>query len=277
MKRTFSGLALLAIVVSFLAASMPAAAEGEMFTLRYAPEEGRVYSYKADSRSQIYFGAFSFETITGQEVDISLLEVLESGNYRVEVTFTKSSTKMMRMGDLIEQEPRIKPEGRTVKVEVDPMGELVEALGFIMGVKKGRPLNSYMDKWFYELPEEPVGEDSEWSRPVDERSEEGAEEKFSYQGTGNYKLKKITEKNGVKAAEIEGEAEIDVTSDSAQGVFTGKAKVKMKLFVAIEGGYIIESESSVETKGKMVSIDANGKEIENDISRVESDTIKLQK
>ena len=39
---------------------------------------------------------------------MSLLEVLENENFRMSVTFTKSSTKMMRMGDLIEQEPRVK-------------------------------------------------------------------------------------------------------------------------------------------------------------------------
>ena len=277
MKRTFSVLALLTLVISLHAVSFPARAEEEMFTIRYSPEEGKVFKYKADSRSQIYFGSFSFETITGQEVEMSLLEVLESGNYRMGVTFTKSSTKMMRMGDLIEQEPRIKPEGRTIKVEVDPKGEVIEALGFIMGLKKGRQLDNYMDKWFFELPEEAVGKDSEWERPIDERSEEGEDDRFTYTGTGKYKVKKITEKNGVKAAEIEGKAEIDVTSDSAQGIFTGKADVKMKLIVAIEGGYVIERESTVETKGKMISLDANGKEIENEINRVESDTVKLQK
>jgi hypothetical protein len=275
-----SRIAALVVVLSILAGAVTAApvtaAEDEQVTLRYAPEEGRVFKYKADSRNVVYFGSFSFETITGQEVDLSLLEPLENGNLRVNVTFTKSTTKMMRMGELIEQEPRVKPEGRTIKVEVTPRGEVIEALGFIMGVKKGRALDNYMEKWFFELPEDPVGPGSTWTVPIDEVSEEGDNEKYAVKGSGEFKLKKITKKNGIMAAEIEGKAEVNITSDSAQGLFEGTAKSKQKIYVALEGGYIVEGENSTEIKGKMFSVDANGKEIENDITRDESDSIKLK-
>jgi hypothetical protein len=254
-----------------------AAEEGDTVSLRFAPEEGKLFKYKGDSRMQVYFGSFSFETITGQEVDMSLLEVLENGNFRMSVTFTKSSTKMMRMGNLIEQEPQVRPEGRTIKVEVDGMGEVIEALGFIMGVKKGRALDNYMEKWFFELPEEPVAKGSTWTVPIDEKSEEGESEVYSYSGSAEYKVKKIGKKNGIMAVEIEGEAEVVIHSESVQGVFDGKAKSKQKVYVAIEGGYIVESESSTEIKGKTIGQDANGKETENEIVRVESDSIKLDK
>jgi hypothetical protein len=265
------------ITLSFPLTPAVSAGEGDMVTLRFAPEDGKVMKFKGESRTQVYFGSFSFETITGQEVEMSLFEVLENGDFRMNVTFTKSSTKMMRMGDLIEQEPRVKPEGRTIKVEVTPRGEVIEALGFIMGVKKGRPLNEYMEKWFFKLPEEAVGPGSTWTVPIDELSEEGEQEKYQVKGSGEFKLKKIEKKDGIMAAEIEGEAEVHITSDSQQGVFEGTAKSKQKLYIAIEGGYIIEGESSTEVKGKMVGIDANGKETENDVTRVESNTIKLQK
>ena len=256
----------------------PAGAEEEgPVILRFAPEEGKVFKYKGDSRNQVFFGPYSFETITGQEIEMSLLEVLENGNFRMSVTFTKSSTKMMRMGDLIEQEPRVKPEGRTIKVEVDAKGEVIEALGFIMGVKKGRALDNYMDKWFFKLPEEEVGPGSTWTVPIDETSEEGEEETYTVKGSGEFKLKKITKKNGVMAAEIEGEAKVSIHSDSPQGVFDGEAKSKQKVYIAIEGGYIVEGENSTEIKGKMIGVDANGKETENDVTRVESDKIKLEK
>ncbi len=256
----------------------PAAAqEGEPVTLRYAPEEGRLFKYKGDSRNQMFYGAFSFETITGQEVEMSLLDLLENGNFRMAVTFTKSSTKMLRMGNLIEQEPRVKPEGRTVKVEVDPKGEVIEALGFIMGVKKGRALDNYMEKWFFELPEEPVRKGSTWTVPIDEESREDGDEVYTVKGSGEFKLKKIGKKNGIMAAEIEGRAEVEIHSESLQGIFDGKAKSKQKVYIAIEGGYIVEGESSTEIKGKMVRVDEYGKETENDITRVEYDKIKLQK
>jgi hypothetical protein len=255
----------------------PAAAqEGEQVTLRYAPEEGRLFKYKGDSRSQVYYGPYSFETITGQEVEMSLLATIENGNARMSVTFTKSSTKMMRMGDLIEQEPRVKPEGRTIKVEVDPKGEVITALGFIMGVKKGRALDGYMKKWFFKLPEEPVGKGSTWTVPIDEEQGEG-EEVYTMKGTGEFKLKKIEKKNGIMVAVIEGKTEVVIHSDSPQGIFDGKAKSKRKAYIAIEGGYIVESESSSEVKGKMVSADEYGKETEHEVTRAESHNIKLKK
>lgn len=281
MTRSVFRFAISLLIVSILvlpALVSPVSAEdGEKVTLRFAPEEGMQAKYKVDSRSQMFFGAFSFETITGQEVDISLLEVLDNENFRMSVTYTKSSTKMMRMGDLIEQEPRIKPEGRTIKVEVDPQGEVIEALGFIMGVKKGRALDNYIEKWFFKLPEEAVGPGSTWTVPVDETFEEAKDEVYTVKGTREFKLKKIEKKNGVMAAEIEGEAEVDVHSESVQGVFDGKAKSKFKVYIAIEGGYVIEGESSTEVKGKMIGLDENGKEMENDITRVDSEKVKLEK
>lgn len=281
MARLFSRFVLILSIVSILVlpalVSPAAAADGEKVTLRFAPPEGMAVKYKGDSRNQMFFGAFSFETITGQEIDMSLLEVLENGNFRMSITYTKSSTKMMRMGDLIEQEPRVKPEGRTIKVEVDPQGEVVTALGFIMGVKKGRALDQYMEKWFFELPEEEVGPGSEWIVPVDETFEEGEDEVYTITGTSKFKLKKIEKKNGILAAEIEGESEVDIHSESVQGVFDGTAKSKHKVYIAIEGGYVVEGESSTEVKGKMVGLDENGKETENDITRVDSNKVKLDK
>jgi len=253
------------------------AQEGDKVTLRFAPEEGKVLKYKGDSRNKVYFGAYSFETITGQEIEMSLLEVLDNGNFRMSVTFTKSSTKMMRMGNLIEQEPRVKPEGRTIKVEVDPRGEVVEALGFIMGVKKGRALNSYMEMWFFELPEEAVSPGSTWTVPIDETSEEGEDEIYTVKGLGEFKLKKIEKKNGVMVAEIQGKAEVEIHSESKQGVFDGRSRSKHKIYIAVDGGYIVEGSSSDEIKGKMVSQDENGKEIENEVTRADSHEIKLEK
>ncbi len=259
------------------ASVLPCAAEEGKVTLRYAPEEGKLLKYKGDSRNQIYYGSFSFETVTGQEIEMSLLEVLESGNFRMSVAFTKSSTKMMRMGNLIEQEPRVKPEGRTVKVEVDGKGKIHEVLGFIMGVKKGRELNNYLEKWFFELPEGEVGPGSTWTVPIDETSDEGEGEIYTVKGAGEFKLKKIEEKNGILTAEIEGETEVVIHSESQQGVFDGKAKSKQKVYIAIEGGYVVEGENSAEITGEMVGTDENGKETVYDVTRVETDEIKLQK
>jgi hypothetical protein len=265
----FAAAAVMAFVFTAVSVPTRAGEEGDKVTLRYAPEEGKVYRYKADSRTKIYFGPYSFETITGQEVELSLLEKLENNNLRVAVKFDKSSTKMMRMGDLIEQEPRIKPEGRTVKVEVSPRGEVIEALGFIMGVKKGRALDNYMDKWFFELPEEPVGEGSTWTVPLDETSEEGDDEVYAIKGEAKLKLNKFDKKNGIEVAEIEAESKVEINSE--------KAESKQKVYIALEGGYIVEAESSTEVKGKMLGSDQSGQETESEITRVESDKIKLEK
>ena len=280
MRRIFHSavcLMIISLVILPVLVSHAAAEDGKMETLRFAPEEGKLFKYKGDSRNQMFFGSFSFETITGQEIEMSLLEVLENENFRMSIAFTKSSTKMMRMGNLIEQEPDVKPEGRTIKVEVDSKGEVITALGFIMGVKKGRALDNYMGKWFFELPEETVGPGSTWTIPIDETSEEGEEDVYTVKGSGEFKLKKIEKKNGVMCAEIEGEAEVNIHSESPQGVFDGTARSKQKVYIAIEGGYIVEGENSTETRGKMVGLDENGKETENDVTKVESDKIKLEK
>ena len=281
MTRSVSRSAVLFLIVSIFILPvlvLPAAAEdGEMVTLRFVPEEGKLFKYKGDSRNQVFYGPYSFETITGQEVEMSLLEVLENGNSRMSVTFTKSSTKMMRMGTLIEQDPRVKPEGRTIKVEVDPRGEVIEALGFIMGVKKGRALDSYMKKWFFKLPEEAVGPGSTWTIPIDKDSPGKDGEVYKVKGLGEFKLKKIEKKNGIMVAEIEGKAEVEVHSENPQGIFDGKAKSKQKIYIALDGGYIVEGENSTEVKGKMISADEYGKETENDVTTVESHKIKLEK
>ncbi len=78
-------------------------------------------------------------------------------------------------------------------------------------------------------------------------------------------------------AVIEGKTEVVIHSDSPQGIFDGKAKSKRKVYIAIEGGYIVESESSSEVKGKMISADEYGKETEHEVTRAESHKIKLQK
>ncbi len=281
MTRSVSRSAVYFLIVSILILPVlvsPAAAEdGKMVTLRFVPEEGKLFRYKDDSHNQVFYGAFSFETVTGQEAEMSLLKVLENGNSRMSVTFTKSSTKMMRMGTLSEQDPRVKPEGRTIKVEVDPRGEVIEALGFIMGVKKGRELDSYMEKWFFKLPEEAVGPGSTWTVPIDKESLGKDDEVYTVKGSGEFKLKKIEKKNGIMVARIEGKAEVEVHSESLRGIFDGKAKSKQKVYIAIDGGYIVEGEISTEVKGKLVSADEYGKETENDVTTVESHKIKLEK
>jgi hypothetical protein len=280
LARSFACILVLSILVLPVLSGLASPAmsqDREKVTLRFTPEEGRVFKYKGDSRNKVFYGPYSFETVTGQEIEMSLLEPLENGNFRMSVTFTKSSTKMMRMGNLIEQEPRVKPEGRTIKVEVDPKGKVVEALGFIMGVKKGRALDSYMEMWFFELPEEAVGPGSAWEVTIDEKGGEGDEEVYTVKGAGKFKVNKIEKKNGVMVAEIEGEADVEIHSDSQQGVFDGRSRSKQKVYIAIDGGYIVEGSSSAEIKGKMVSQDENGKETENEVTRTESHEIKLEK
>jgi hypothetical protein len=277
LRKLRLGPAVLIALLALAFAQTAAETEGPV-TLRFELEEGKVLSYKGSSRTDMNWSGMDLAFINGHEVEVSLLEKLENENCRVSVSYMKATNKMMRSGKLQDWDSPIKPEGRTVKVEVTPRGEVIEALGFIMGVKKGRQLDNFVDRWFFELPEEPIEKGSTWTVDIDESSEEGDDEEFQIKGTVEYKVKKFGKKKGIEVVEIEGEAKLDIHSVSAQGTFDGKSKSKIKGAIALEGGYVVEMSRRSETKGKMVSDDpATGKVNENDVARVESDEIKLEK
>jgi len=147
----------------------------------------------------------------------------------------------------------------------------------ILGVPKGPPLEQYVDRWFVELPEEPVGKGSTWTVDIDESSDEGGEMESSMKGTAEFELKKFGTKKGIAVAEIEGKATVAILRSGMQ-YFEGKAETKIKAAIAVEGGYIVEMSQTTDIKGKAITQDSmTGKEEEHDFAQTESDEIKLEK
>jgi hypothetical protein len=272
-----------ASVLSFLLAIVPlcaSAAEEGPVTLRFSPPAGEVLKYHMSSSRQMNFSGMDLTFISGHDVDMTLEETLtdtlgETTNW-VSLTWTKSTSTMMRSGDLQEWDNPVKPQGRTVKVVVTPLGEVKEVIGAILGIPKGRPLEQYVDPWFIHLPEEAVEKGSTWTVDLDETEGEG-DQMSTTKGGIVFELKKLGKKKRIPVAEMEGKGAVDIVR-AGPPYFEGKAEVKIKAAIAIDGGYIVEMSQTVDTKGTMVSQDpTTGKEQEHDFAQSESIEIKLEK
>ncbi|MBN1164622.1 MAG: hypothetical protein JXB45_08590 [Candidatus Krumholzibacteriota bacterium] len=273
-------LVLFSVVVFTLAALAPAIlkAGDKEIKLRYAPAEGEVRSYKRSSRTESNWMGNSITQIQSFEVEISLLEKLEDGNFRVDVQHNKYTEKML-MGDELREGPsRVKAEGKSVKVVLDPQGKIVEVKGYIMGIGKGEALEDFVDKWFFELPAEAVTKGSTWTRNMaQEMKEEGKENANDLQGDINFRLEKFENKKGVEVASIKFEGKLKLNSDSEMGTMQGDIELHGEVKIALEGGYVVEADYTMDMKGKMERADAaTGKTTEVDVARSTYDEVKLQ-
>jgi len=263
-----------ACVISLIAAAVPAAAQEEVL-LRFDMPGDRVLEYKGSESTEMNFSGMDITLINGYEIEMSLEERLEGGKAMIALEYVKASSKMMRSGAFQEWDNPVKPEGRTVKVVVDSIGTVVEAHGFIMGLKEGRQIEQFVDSWFFELPADPVGEGSKWSKDIDEKG--NGEEEYSVTGKAGFELKKFEEKKGIRVAVIQGKGKLNIRSVTGQGVFEGESEIEMKFAVAVEGGFVVEGERSVETRGAMISENAyTGEKTENDVARYESSKVELK-
>ena len=197
----------------------------------------------------------------------------------------------------------VKPEGKTVRIEVDENGKVKDAIGYIIGIKKGEPLKEYVEKWFFRLPEGPVSKGSTWTRNIpeddpaggqgeaegsdnenaapggQEGSPEDAGKSDSHmEGTIEYVLEKFEKKDGIVVALIKYEAELEARQ-MMEGVLTeSEIKSKGKAKIAVDGGYVVESELSVEVKGDVIQIDDfTGKETREGFVQVMHTELKLEK
>ena len=127
----------------------------------------------------------------------------------------------------------------------------------------------------------------EFPEKDEEQAQEGAgnaenepseDEASGLVGTIRFELKKIEKKDGIEVAQIEFKGDLELHTKSERGRLDGEVKVDGKAKIAIDGGYIVEYESSKDMKGKVVSEDEfSGKETENDVQQTEYVQVKLQK
>lgn len=274
----------LMIVVSIPGAGAAGDEDVEVL-LRFSPSEGKVLVYKGTTTGEFNWHGIQFTTVHTDLTEMTLLDRLEDGNVRMAVKYVECSDKRSMGGGALEDfDSPIKAKGRTIKVVVNPKGEVEEAAGFILGVKKGKALDEYIGKWFFDLPEEKVKKGSTWTveYPLeDEDDEEGEgenENKTDIRGTVYYTLKKFEKKDGIQLAVIEQKSELDLHTVNPQGTIDGRLKTEGEVKIAVEGGYIFESKSSFEMKGELVSQDeVSGKETKSDVLQIRHTEIKLEK
>ncbi len=259
--------------------------------LRYAPEEGKILKYKGATTNEAFFRGNEFINVHSDIVEISLLKVTEDGKFEVKLNYIESEDRRGMAGSALEEfEGPIKPMGRSIDVAVDASGNVLGSTGLLPGLKRGKPTTEYVEKWFFELPSDTLAPGSTWTRELPESNTETAadsaaakedvseEEAEGLIGTITFEFKKIEKKDGIEVAQIQFKGDLKLHTVDERGTLNGEVKVEGKVKIAVDGGYVVESESAFEMKGKVVSKDEySGKETEQDVQQLRHTEIKLEK
>ncbi|MCU0640053.1 MAG: hypothetical protein MUF59_09315, partial [Candidatus Krumholzibacteria bacterium] len=260
--------------------------------LRYAPKEGQVLKYKGSITNEAFFQGNEFMNVHSDIVEISLIKMTEDGKYDVKLHYLESVDKRGMAGSALEDfEGSIKPAGRSIDVTVDTLGNVLATNGLLPGLKRGKPTTEYAEKWFFELPAGTLAQGSTWTREFPEKNAGTAEgdsaaadedapdeEATGLIGTVTFELKKVEKKDGIEIAQIQFKGDLKMHTQDERGTLNGEVKLEGKVKVAIDGGYVVESESSFEMKGKVVSKDEfSGKETEQDVQQLRYTEVKLEK
>lgn len=274
-------LAILAVLffVSATFSNVSAKSEDKEVTLRFSLKEAQVLKYKGMLRHESNYHGMEFVMISVVKAELSLDTELEDGGQRVALKFTERTDRRQRSGGEFQDfDGPVKPEGKTVRIVIDEMGKIEKATGYIIGIKRGKPLRNYVERWFFDLPEEPVRKESEWTREIPEEGEIIEEGDPELNGVIEYKLKKFEKKKGINVAVIKIKARLKVHQVTEAGVVDGVIESDGEVKIAVEGGYVVESKLSVEMKGVLVSTDDfTGEETSRDIIQILYKEVKLEK
>ncbi|GEM_PF-3562724 len=276
LRNELTVITVLALVSSLAGcSSAPTPSTGEVggeITFRYSLEEGDVLKYEGYGNREMQFQGMSMETIHSDRISITYDHETDDGNLLVDLKYLESSDKMVRLDGYEEIDAPVKPEGRTISVTLSPKGEVLNAGGFIVGISGKNGIKNYVDKWFFELPEDPVKVGDTWEREIDEEDERG-----KITGLARLELKKIEYKDGIEVAVIDVDYEGQIISETPSGKMTGTNEGESTFKIAVKGGYIVESSGSSDFKGAIVSEDASGGEQKQKITVVNDDKVKLCK
>ncbi|HSG26956.1 MAG TPA: hypothetical protein VLA34_00650, partial [Candidatus Krumholzibacterium sp.] len=200
-SRTAGSIVIAALFVSLLI-SVPSpgirslkAQESEV-TLTFSIKEGEILKYKGSTTTETNFKGFLINSVHHDDVELSLVEVLEDQLQRIAIKYVDCSDRRSMGGAPLEDfASPIKPKGKTIKMVIRPNGAIEDVQGFIMGINSRIQLDRYVDKWILELPEGPVTKGSKWTRQVPREEKEAGEEEDPYQvkGTVEFELKKFGE------------------------------------------------------------------------------------
>ncbi|MCD6380310.1 hypothetical protein J7M07_07705 [bacterium] len=244
--------------------------KGGKIKLCFTPEVGAVSKYKGSHTREKNFSGMDISLVTTYRVVQSVKAKTKEGNNSIRIKCLEQDTKMVHNGETLDYKNPVKAEGKTIEVEVSPMGEVKGVKGFISGLSKD-DLKSFAENWFFELPEKPYGIGESWQKEINDSTEN-----MVVKGISEFTLEGIESKDGIEVACISGSAEMDIVGKSERGTIKGTNKTAFKAKIAIKGGYIVTSSSNSEMKGKMTGINPEtAKEETRDIASFSHDKVEF--
>jgi hypothetical protein len=266
--------AILCILVVSALIGGAAAEEGEV-NLSFKPIEGKVLNYETKWTIETNFMGMDIVQTQNYKALVQLNKVTEDGQFKMELQFPEVKSSMLIDDEMRDWAPPIQLVGKNVFAYVTTAGEVekVEPGGYIPGMKSPDDLTSIIEIWFIKLPDRVVKMGETWREDVTE-DEEGNEGQPGIEGYVDFTLKKIEKKKDIEVAVIEAKAELTINQSTPQGNLNANAKGKSKYYIAIDGGYIVETKQTFEMKGKVV---AEGTGDETDAAMTRTYETKLKK
>ncbi len=217
--------------------------------------DSAVLHYKIFSQADQNFHGVDASMNQTAEVDLIMSGKDEQGNTKADIKFKKITSSLVSGGELMDWEPPVKLEGKTLRAFVSRKGVVVdvEALQSIQGIGGERDMRNIVEPWFVRLPDSTLTPGGTWSVNILEgKREDGPPER---EGTAVYTFKKIEKKNNIEVAAIEGKITANLNRESPVGMLVGKEKSEVKAYLAIGAGYIVEIKRTTEIKGDVIARD----------------------
>ncbi|MBN1883948.1 MAG: hypothetical protein JW876_00320 [Candidatus Krumholzibacteriota bacterium] len=270
-RRTPAGLTgpiLLAFLACLAAPDSIAAKDDAPVSFIFAFPEEQTITYDLGLSEETNWSGMSITTNQNYRIEATLREVNADGAFVIEIACPELKSYRMIDDDMQDWAPPLQLEGKSIIATVGADGELVDIKpgGNIPGMRSPGQLRPYARAVFVPLPAEPKTVGDSWEVVI-RRDGNGddvpadAEETPVYTGTSVYTFKKVQKKNGIDVAFIEIESTVAIDRETEQGRMTGENKGKTKVYLAIEGGWVVESKSESEFKGAMTGDDGAEHEI----------------
>ncbi|MBD3180122.1 MAG: hypothetical protein GF417_11335 [Candidatus Latescibacteria bacterium] len=244
--------------------------DGDSIRVRFSLQPEEVLRYKGASTTEMNFYGMEIRNVHTDEITMTMREKTEEGNFTIRIKFDKSSDQLIRSGEMYEQSNPVKPEGRTVEVDITPTGEIDQARGVIPGLQDGG-LKDYLSKWFAELPENAVAVGQSWEEDTSDSTEN-----VKMEGSFTMTLKGIGEEKGIRVGYMTGTGVITVLQETAAGEINGESSADIEAAVALDGGYVVNYKVESDFSGTMTGVNPQtAKKESTEVSRSSYTTVDL--
>lgn len=234
----------------------------------FAFPEGEAIDYELSLSEETNWSGMVITTNQTYKIAASLRERSEEGGSVVELAFPEVKTYRMIDDDIQDWKPPLTLDGKSIVVTVGADGEIGEIKpgANIPGMRSPAQLRPYAQAVFSRLPGEPKAPGDSWEIEIRKNADyedlaADSEETPVFTGKSVYKFKKIEKKHGIEVAFFEVESRVEINRETAQGTMTGENNGKTKVYVALDGCWVVESKAESEFKGRMVSDDGNEHDI----------------